>query len=145
MAGIGGPRSPPVSGAGAEATLYRQLPSWPLLLECIDDQCWNIQATLALQMKDVCREVLAFMLVVQPRKVVFHPHSLKQGWQSVEALISAAEVVQGEAGPPVPGTYRHDFRNDTTPRWLPYAKNKSGPYTALRPLLGHRLLLPGPR
>ena len=39
--------------------------------------------------------------------------------QSVEALIAAAEVVQAEVGPPVPGTYRHDFLNDTEPRQVP--------------------------
>jgi len=35
-----------------------------------------------------------------------------------EALIglSVLKVVQAEAGPPVPGTYRHDFMNDTEPR-----------------------------
>ena len=65
------------------------------------------------------RSVLAFMLVVQPRKVVFNPNSLRYGWQSVEALIIAAERVQEEAGPPIPGTYRHAFMNDTTPRKLP--------------------------
>ena len=39
--------------------------------------------------------------------------------QNVEALIAAAEVVQAEVGPPVPGTYRHDFTNDAEPRQVP--------------------------
>ena len=56
------------------------------------------------------------MLVVQPRNVIFHPNALLNGWQSVEALIPAAEVVQVEVGPPAPETYRHDFINDTEPR-----------------------------
>ena len=29
--------------------------------------------------REVCRDVLAFMFVVQPRKVVFHPNALRQG------------------------------------------------------------------
>ena len=51
------------------------------------------------------------MLVVQPRNVIFHPNALVHIWQSVEALIAAAEVVPEEVGPPVPGTSRHDFMN----------------------------------
>ena len=34
-------------------------------------------------------------------------------------FVAAAEVVQVEVGPPVPGTYRHDFMNDTEPRQVP--------------------------
>ena len=34
------------------------------------------------------------MLVVQPRKVIFHPNVLVHRWQSAEVLIAAAEVVQ---------------------------------------------------
>ena len=44
------------------------------------------------------------------------PNALVYIWQSVEALIAVAEVAQEEVGPPVPGTYRHDFRNDREPR-----------------------------
>ena len=62
---------------------------------------------------------LVFMIVVQPRRVVFHPNALAHGWQMVEALIALAEVVQVEVGPPVPGTYRHDFMNDREPRQVP--------------------------
>ena len=56
------------------------------------------------------------MLTLQPRKVIFHPNVLVHGWQSVEALIAAAEVVHMEVGPPVQGTYRDDFINYTGPR-----------------------------
>ena len=42
--------------------------------------------------------------------------------QSVDALIAAGEQVQVEAGPPVPGTYRHDFMNDWTPRHMPVSR-----------------------
>ena len=59
----------------------------------------------------VCQDVFAFTLVVQPREVIFHPNAVAHGWQSVEVLIDARGRVQGDAGPPVPGTYRHDFRN----------------------------------
>ena len=45
--------------------------------------------------------------------VIRHPNALVQAWQSVEALIAVVEVVQMEVGPPVLGTYRHDFINDT--------------------------------
>ena len=72
--------------------------------------------------QELCRQVYAFMLVVQPRKVIFHPNALVHGWQSVEALIAAAEVVQAEAGLPVPGTYRHHFMNDTEPRDVPISR-----------------------
>ena len=48
-----------------------------------------------------------------------HPTALVHRWQSVEALIAAAEVVQEEVGPSVPGTYRHDFMNDREPRQVP--------------------------
>ena len=67
----------------------------------------------------MCRQVFAFMIVVQPRKVIFHPNAWVHIWQNVEALIAAAEVVQEEVGPPVPGTYRHVFMNDTEPRQVP--------------------------
>ena len=56
------------------------------------------------------------MLVVQPRKVIFHPNSLVHRWQSVEALIAATDVVQEEVRQPFPETYRHDFMNDREPR-----------------------------
>ncbi len=55
------------------------------------------QATTRKQVvREVCRSVLAFMLVVQPRKVIFHPNALKYGRQSVEALIAAGG--EGAAG-----------------------------------------------
>ena len=83
----------------------------------------------------MCRQVFAFMLVVQPRKVIPHPHALVHRWQSVEALIAAAEVVQEEVGPPVPGTYRHDFMNDREPRQVPMS---------VRGNMGHFAAISGP-
>ena len=73
---------------------------------------------------EVCREVFAFMLVVQPHKVIFHQNAVAHGWQSVDALIAAGEQVQEQAGPPVPGTYRHDFMNDWTPRHMPVSRRR---------------------
>ena len=72
------------------------------------------------------------MPVAQPRKVIHHPNALVHIWQSVEALIGAPEVVREEAGPPVPGTYRHDFMNDREPRQLPMsARGNMGHFAAL--------------
>ena len=51
--------------------------------------------------------------------VVHLPSALAQAWQSVEALIAVVEVVQMEVGPPVPGTYRHNFVNDREQRQVP--------------------------
>ena len=44
-------------------------------------------------------------------------------------MLAAAEVVQNQAGPPAPGTYRHDFAHDTTPRELPVSKRRIGRHT----------------
>ena len=80
----------------------------------------------------MCRQVFAFMLVVQPRKVIFHPNALVHIWQSVEDLIAAAEFVQEEVGPPVPGTYRHNFVNDREPRQVPMsARGNMGHFAAM--------------
>ena len=64
-------------------------------------------------------EALAFMLCVQPRKVIWHPHALKEGWWSVEALLGMADAVDFELGPPVPGSFRQSFRWDWRPRQRP--------------------------
>ena len=74
--------------------------------------------------REVCREVFAFMLAVQPHKVIFHQNAVAHGWQSVDALIAAGEQVQEQAGPPVPGTYRHDFMSDKTPRHMPVSRRR---------------------
>ena len=72
------------------------------------------------------------MLVVQPRKVIFHPNALVHRCQSVEALIAATKVVQEEVGPPVPGTYRHDFMNNREPRQVPMsARGNMGHFAAM--------------
>ena len=73
--------------------------------------------------QEVRRQVFAFLLVVQPLKVIFYPKALVHIWQSVEALIAAAEIVPMEVGPPVPGTYRHDFLNGTEPRQVPMPRD----------------------
>ena len=56
--------------------------------------------------KEVCCEVFAFMLVVQPRRLISHQSAVVHGCQSVDALIVAGEQIQEEVGPPDPGTYR---------------------------------------
>ena len=78
--------------------------------------------------REVRREVFASMLVVQPRKVIFHQNAVAHGWQSVDALIAAGERVQEEGGPPDPGTYRHDFLNDRTPRYMPVSRRGTRGY-----------------
>ena len=55
-------------------------------------------------------------LVVAPRKVVIHMNALKHGVASKNALIAAGLAVQAEMGPPLPGTHRHRFHGDETPR-----------------------------
>ena len=59
---------------------------------------------------------MAFLLVVAPRKIVFHVNSLAKGMTSKQALIAAGLAVQNEMGPPHPGTHRHRFYGDEKPR-----------------------------
>ena len=59
---------------------------------------------------------MAFLLVVAPRKIVFHMNSLAHGLNSKGALIAAGLAVQTELGPPVSGTHRFRFDGDETPR-----------------------------
>ncbi len=101
MAGIGGPRSPPVSGAGAEATLYRQLPSWPLLLECIDDHGGNIQATLAVHASTACQPYLSARSADIRAFLRRHPEFLRRPWEPVEYV--EPHHFRLVAAPPVPG------------------------------------------
>ncbi len=101
MAGIGGPRSPPVSGAGAEATLYRQLPSWPLLLECIDDHGGNIQATLAVHASTACQPYLSARSADIRAFLRRHPEFLRRPWDPVEYV--EPHHFRLVAAPPVPG------------------------------------------
>ena len=66
--------------------------------------------------EEACQICLAFLLVVAPRKIVLHMNSLAQGVASKNALIVAGLAVQAEMGPPHPGTHRHRFLGDETPR-----------------------------
>ena len=66
--------------------------------------------------KEACQVCLAFMLVVAPRKVVLHLNALAHGEASKQALIDAGSLVGAELGAPIPGTYRHRFLGDVTPR-----------------------------
>ena len=69
--------------------------------------------------EEACTICLAFLLVVQPRKIAFNASSLKSGERSKEALIAAGLAVGIEMDPPAPWTYRYRFLNDVTPRDVP--------------------------
>ena len=62
--------------------------------------------------REACQTCLAFLLVVAPRKIVFHMNSLVRGVASKEALIAAGLAAQAEMGTPQEGTRRHLFHGD---------------------------------